>query len=373
MRRVIAAALSAAGLLVASSTPVAAESDGKVATISDARVTESSGLAASLRHPGVVWTHNDSGGKPQLFAIGPNGAVKATITLAGAKAEDWEALALGTDESGRPALYVGDIGDNKAQRTDAAIYRVPEPEVLRDAELTPVRYRIAYQDGPRDAEALLIHPSTNRVLVVSKSLIGAGIYTSAGPLRADAANTLTRTAKAPAMVTDGAYSPDGSRFILRSYLSSDMYSAPGRRVGGVDSPVQPQGESVTFRPDGAAVLFGSEGADSVIWRVVLRGANLPDSVRAPVAAPRPQPAAPPPPSPSPTTAPEVPTTPASPPPATSEPPAPPSADAAAPVAADVSDGDTWFDAANPWLWLCLALAGLLGTGAVRLRRAARNG
>ncbi|WTW99415.1 hypothetical protein OG216_41430 [Streptomycetaceae bacterium NBC_01309] len=376
MRRGIAAVVSAVALALAGAAPAVAESDGKVATIGDARITESSGLAASARHPGVFWTHNDSGGRPQLFAVGADGSVKATVTLAGAKAVDWEAIALGKDESGAPALYVADIGDNRGQRTDATVYRVREPDVLRDAQVTPVRYRIAYEDGPRDAEAFMVHPSTNRVVVASKQLRGAGVYESAGPLRADVVNTLSRTAKAPAMVTDGAYSPDGSRFILRGYLSSDMYAAPGAWIGSVDSPVQQQGESVTFRPDGAAVLFGSEGADSVIWRVMLRGDNRPDSVRAPTAPVRPEPAAPPtPPAPPPTPAPAptpppppaAPTTPGQAPVATGEP-APLPGGAAVRVADDRADDGSWLSAGNAWLWVCVAAVGLLGVGAARAVR-----
>ena len=31
---------------------------------------------------------------------------------------------------------------------------------------------LSYRDGPRDAETLLVHPTTGRVYVVSKSLLG---------------------------------------------------------------------------------------------------------------------------------------------------------------------------------------------------------
>lgn len=365
MRRGIAALVSAVGLALAATGSASAESDGKVATIADARITESSGLAASLRHPGVVWTHNDSGGKPQLFAVGADGAVKATVTLAGAAAVDWEAIALGKDERGEPALYVGDIGDNDGRRTDAAIYRVPEPEVLHDTQLTPVRYRIAYADGPRDAEALMLNPRTNQVYVASKALSGAGIYTFTGPPREDAVNTLTRTAKAPAMVTDGAFSPDGTRLILRGYLSSDMYSAPGKWIGAVDSPVQKQGESVTFRPDGAAVLFGTEGAGSVIWRVMLHGDNRPDSVRAAAGTPKAEPQVAPPPAtpPAPAHSSVVPP-PVDPPSVTAGPPASAQPAAAGGAAADSSGGGGGPAGGTIWLLAGLAGVGLLGLGAV---------
>ena len=38
-------------------------------TITDPRITESSGLAASRQHPGIYWTHNDSDDGPYLYAV----------------------------------------------------------------------------------------------------------------------------------------------------------------------------------------------------------------------------------------------------------------------------------------------------------------
>jgi hypothetical protein len=81
--------------------------------IDDPRVVESSGLVASRRHAGVLWTHNDSGDAARLFAIGRDGRVLATLRLAGVQARDWEAMAVGRDDRGAPALFVGDIGDNQ--------------------------------------------------------------------------------------------------------------------------------------------------------------------------------------------------------------------------------------------------------------------
>jgi len=381
--------MTVAGALVLSVVGVAApeaHAADKVVTIGDSRITESSGLAASARHPGVFWTHNDSGGKAQLFAVGPDGKVKATVTLAGAQAVDWEAMALGKDESGAPALYIGDIGDNNMKRKDAAIYRIPEPEVLRDTTITPTRYPIAYDGGPRDAEALLVHPVTGQVVIASKSLFGAGLYT--GQLREGVVTTFTRIADAPSLVTDGAYAPDGSRFILRGYFTADMFSAPGTRTGRVDTPWQKQGETVTFSRDGASVVFGSEGKNSELWRVVLTGDNRPDSVRNPAPTTVPPAAGA---APAPTTA-EPPASV----PATAPPPTPPSTAASSPAASAAAPttptdrastagpfdiprtgaaaGADSSDGTPPWVWFAIAFGalGLLGTIAGLLRRAARG-
>jgi hypothetical protein len=43
---------------------------------------ELSGMAASRRHPGVLWAHNDSGNDAEVFAVRETGEVLATLRLA---------------------------------------------------------------------------------------------------------------------------------------------------------------------------------------------------------------------------------------------------------------------------------------------------
>src|SRR4051794_6987818 len=49
----------------------------KLGRIDSREITESSGLAASRKHPGVFWTHNDSGNGPYIFAITRDGHLLA--------------------------------------------------------------------------------------------------------------------------------------------------------------------------------------------------------------------------------------------------------------------------------------------------------
>src|SRR5690348_17331988 len=64
-------------------------------------IEESSGLVASRRHADVLYTHNDSGGAPVIFAIRPDGSLLKQFRVPG-KHTDWEDIA--TDDAGR--LYV---------------------------------------------------------------------------------------------------------------------------------------------------------------------------------------------------------------------------------------------------------------------------
>ncbi|MYW02150.1 hypothetical protein [Streptomyces sp. SID3343] len=268
----------AAALAVA--VPASAAADGDVLfTIKDERITESSGLVASEQHPDVYWTHNDSSDAPRVYAIAKDGSTKATITLSGVDARDWEAITIGKDDAGKPAIFVGDIGDNlHGKWPEVWIYRFEEPRTLADATVKATKFRVKYDDGPRDAEALLTDPRTNKLYIASKELDG-GLYEQPERLTPGGINTFKRIAPVGSTVTDGAFSPDGSRFVLRAYFSATVYSAPGKEVGGVAVPIQRQGESVAWARDGKALLFGSEGKNSQVRRVDLKDDTRPDSIR----------------------------------------------------------------------------------------------
>jgi len=249
--------------------------------ISDPRISESSGLAASHLHPGILYTHNDSGNGPQVFAIGPDGRTKATFTISGAQNRDWEAISLGRDEQGHSVIYIGDIGDNLYGAWPyVTIYRVREPSAMRDQTLHATAFRFKYEDGPRNAESLLVDPRTNRLYVASKTKLFGGngtLYEAPAHLRTSGFNLLRKVGDAPATATDGAFAPDGRTFVIRGYFGATLYTAPGKELTDVDLPAQKQGESITYTPDGRALLVGSEGDDQPVYQVPLPAEALPKS------------------------------------------------------------------------------------------------
>ncbi|MGP4026531.1 hypothetical protein [Actinomadura sp. 3N407] len=248
--------------------------------IKDERITESSGLAASRRHRGVIYTHNDSGGVPTIYALGMDGRVKATLTVGGADARDWEGMAVGKDGRGRPAIFVADIGDNLGGAWPyVTVYRIPEPARLRSRTLRATTFKIKYEDGPRNAETFMINPRTNRIYIASK-LFGGKVYEGPAKLRTSGFNTMREVADAPAMATDGAFAPDGSTCVIRTYFGARLYSvkpdgSPGKSLKSIDLPVQGQGESVTYAPDGRSILAGSEGTNQPVYQVPLPEEALP--------------------------------------------------------------------------------------------------
>jgi hypothetical protein len=269
--------LLAVGLVMA--CPVAASADagragaddGKLLfRFKDKRITESSGIAVSPTHKGIFYTHNDSDAGPQFYAVGLDGRTRATFTLAGAGARDWEAMAASVDKAtGKGVLWFADIGDNfDGAWPDVSVYKLIEPEVLRDATLHATRYRFRYADGGRNAEGIMVHPGTGRLYVVSKEFSGS-VYRAPARLRTDRVNVLRRVGSAPIMATDAAYSPDGSTFVIRTYFSASVYRAPGDLIAKVSMPALRQAESITYMPDGLSLLTGSEGVDSPVWQVPL--------------------------------------------------------------------------------------------------------
>ena len=90
----------------------------------DPQVDEPSGLVASATHPGVYWTHGDSGNGNWLFAIDAEGKLLARYRVAATENVDWEDIT--RDDAGN--LWLGDIGNNDGQRRDLAVLRLVEPD-----------------------------------------------------------------------------------------------------------------------------------------------------------------------------------------------------------------------------------------------------
>ncbi|WP_251093890.1 WD40 repeat domain-containing protein [Streptomyces sp. Caat 7-52] len=238
-------------------------------TIKDPRITESSGLAASRLHPGVYWTHNDSDDGPYLYAVdSATGRTVARITLRGiGSPRDVEAISIGPHNE----IYVGDIGDNFGGRWPYVwIYRLPEPKRLTDQTVTATQYVVKYENGPRDAESLLVHPKTGRVYIIDKKEDGGHLYEGPASLSTSGSNVFKPVAAVNLWATDAAFSPDGGQLAVRGYFGGIRYDWNGGRIerkGRLEVPLQGQGESVSYSADGTKLMYGSEGADSAVQAV----------------------------------------------------------------------------------------------------------
>lgn len=260
----ISAALLAGLLAASTATPVL--------TIRDASIDESSGLVRSVRHPTVLWTHNDGGSTAEIYGINAKGRTVAQITLRGIDPYDPEALSRGVDGQRRPALFLGDIGDNGGRRRNVSVFRVTEPKSLGRQTIRPTWFRFKYKDGSHDAEALLVDPRDGRIWIATKSFGDGGLYRAPVKLvdEKHGTNVLRRVADVPPLVTDGTFLPSG-QFVLRTYTAGFLYDTPGKLRQQLAIPAQDQGESIAY--DGKRLLLGSEGRHSKIVAVALPDAG----------------------------------------------------------------------------------------------------
>jgi hypothetical protein len=211
--------------------------------------------------------HNDSSGGPYLYAIdGETCRTLARVRVDGIDERDLEAVATGVAPGGDPVLWLGDIGDNNDSWDSVRLHAVPEPARLVDTTVRASTYEFTYADRPHNAEALLVRPDEPVVWVVTKQLARGAVWRV--PLEADGVATARRVAEVRGLVTDAAYSPDGTEYVLRDYLGVTLHRAPVSAAtladgGSIDVPVQPQGEAITFTTDGTALLLVSEGSREV--------------------------------------------------------------------------------------------------------------
>ncbi|MDQ3426650.1 MAG: hypothetical protein M3477_02350 [Gemmatimonadota bacterium] len=240
---------------------------------------ESSGVAASRRYPGVLWSFNDSGNPASLFATDTSGRDRGRFSVTAAQNVDWEALALGPCGKAQ-CLYIADTGDNRAERPVVQLYRIAEPDPAGAAAVPqstrPAQVlRVRYPGGPRDVEAIFVAGQGDTYLIskgaegkVELFRVAADRWTSRiadadllGTLPIEAGSALGQ------LVTDAALAPDGRRVAVRTYRAIFFFS---RAPDGTLRPAPPgiacnvlglesQGEGVTWLDDRTLALTSEAG------------------------------------------------------------------------------------------------------------------
>ena len=239
---------------------------------------EASGLGISRTHPGVIWTHNDSGDRPRLYAIDSNATLLATFDVEGAGARDWEAMELGPcpGPGDVSCLYMADFGDNSFARESVTIYIIEEPDPVAGDGQVAVLGAVAfvYPDGPHDAEALAM-TAHGGLIVVTKERRGTPWLFQMSA--ADVASALERGE--PLMLAPGHRLPielrswrdqttgaslnwRGEVLAVRTYSEIYFFRWP---VSDMPEQVaetcflgdlERQGEAIAFRDDGRLLLTG---------------------------------------------------------------------------------------------------------------------
>jgi hypothetical protein len=177
------------------------------------------------------------------------------------------------------------------------VYRVPEPQLTpadkssskkRPSATEPAEaIRLAYPDGAHDAEALMVHPSSGNLYIVTKVLlVNPVVYEAEAPLTSGKLITMKRIGEIRVasifggVITGGNISPDGRSVALCDYFQGYEMTLPARsrnfddiwkqKMTGFDLGKRKQGESITYRLDGNALLATSEGKQPDLFQVERR-------------------------------------------------------------------------------------------------------
>jgi hypothetical protein len=202
------------------------------ATLESRAIDESSGIVASRRFAGLYWTHNDSGGKPEVYAFDRSGrSIGSPVRVIGATNVDWEDIA--ADDAGN--LWIADTGNNLNARTDLCLYVLPEPDPRATNSVRASRkINIRYPDQilfppPRleyDCEALFIAWGKPYLLTKHRGSSTTKLY------RLDARDdglsaplTLLATLDIGGMVTAADASADGRRLLVLTYTAVWLFEA----------------------------------------------------------------------------------------------------------------------------------------------------
>ncbi|WP_374260515.1 hypothetical protein [Corallococcus sp. RDP092CA] len=261
--------------------------DGRQTGTVPRQVPELSGLAASQRHPGIFWGHNDSNNAFELFALDETGAVKATLTLTGADPRDIEDVAVGPCAPGDKdsCVFLADTGDNFERRKEVRLFRLPEPATVADATLPVEALPFTYEDGAHDAESLIVDDRSGQVGILTKTRASLGDLYAVEGLKPGATGKARKlgTLRVPDDVdrlsTAAALHPSGQRLLVRTYTRVWELRRPDAKrledfvqaqVVEVPGASQAQAEAVTYLQDGRGYLLGSEFAGEPLVRVDCR-------------------------------------------------------------------------------------------------------
>lgn len=253
--------------------------------IENKEINEASGIVASYRNKGLLWTHNDSGDKNRIFSMDANGKGTREFYLQGALNRDWETISMAQFTEGS-YLYVGEIGDNNAVHAESAIYRVPEPEISTATpqsntlqNVQKISYK--YPDGARDSEAFLIDQSSKDIYIISKRESSKRLYRLPFPqsysqtMTAEFVQELTFSVGSgtPFYIVDGNISVDNKEIIIKNYLqifhwrrntNESIPDALKRTPKILPYTAEPQGEGVCFAQDGSSYYTISETGPNLI-------------------------------------------------------------------------------------------------------------
>jgi len=234
------------------------------------KLSEASGLVASVSNPGYLWTHNDGRNPAEVYLINEKAEVVMTVKLKNTVNRDWEDITIGPGpEEGVSYLYVADIGDNNSVYPYKLLYRIKEP-VLSDKKIEIDEIEtlvVQLPGGPRDSEAIMADPVTGHFYIISKREHSVRLYELRFPFVSDTlqAEMLGKLPLSSIVAAD--ISPNGTEVLLKNYTNIYYWKRnENESIADVlrRSPVkvyyepETQGEAIAWKADGTGFYTLSE-------------------------------------------------------------------------------------------------------------------
>jgi hypothetical protein len=264
----------------------------RISSMKNRRALECSGLAASRINPGVFWTHNDSGGAPELFAFDRTGKDLGCFPVEG-RLRDWEDICTFKRE-GVGYLVVADTGDNARQYKSSTIYIYQEPRLLSDAGqllsdpqapglIETISF--SYSDGQgHDGESIATDPSGEDIIIVGRNRSGYGCgvfllqrYSDPKKRRLKEKQVAIKIADLDLINASAMdVSPDGRLVIVGTYGPAWAWGrTPGQKWSqvfagksqGIACPRRYKGEGLTISPADGSIFLNSEGVPSPLYHL----------------------------------------------------------------------------------------------------------
>jgi len=285
---------------------------------------EPSGLGSSRTNPGVVYWENEAprSGFGMVYAVDSGGLRKTLRFTPTGGMLDFEDMGVGpcNGPGSGDCIWVGDIGKQSAdfsasKKNTFWIYRMTEPVLAPTANgaVLPVTGRFGFtlpssitSEGRKyggsvstyDMEALMVHPQTGDIYVVTKGQNTAGlirILKYPRPMVSGAVqqlqivktyqmphssdwNPATLAGQGNHLVTGGDIHPDGRRFALRTYgriwefrgssFAAALASTAPVKLPKAGGSLDMQGEAFTYSTDGARYFTIGEKSASVTRSLV---------------------------------------------------------------------------------------------------------
>jgi hypothetical protein len=247
-------------------------------------LAENSGL---IWYDNLLWTINDSGSGPWLFAVDAStGKINRRIQIVTAENNDWEEIAQDNTH-----IYIGDFGNNDGSRRDLGIYRIPKDR-LEDTAVTPevIDFRYAdqtdYTPDPYntryDCEAMICY--VDSIYLFTKNWISLHSHTYGLPALPGSYSVPHQgQMNGEGLVTGSAYDAKNQRLFLLGYLDYipflnifDGY-IPGREYKGIPETYLfaddfgRQTEGIALLENGDIVVSCEKGYTApALFRVVLK-------------------------------------------------------------------------------------------------------